>query len=132
MQLRQAEALGIEDDHHSGTRHIDPHLDDRCGHQYLRITLGEEAHLLLLLGGFHAPVHHAYTIVGEHFLQDFILVLHIAQRHLVALLHQWEHEVGLAAGLYLCAHRLVEAAQVGVGNVQRAYGLAAGGQLVYD
>ena len=32
VQLGQAEALGLLDDHDGGVRDIDADLDDRCGH----------------------------------------------------------------------------------------------------
>ena len=38
MQLGQAEALGVFDDHDRGVGHVDAHLNDRGGHQYVPVS----------------------------------------------------------------------------------------------
>ena len=38
VELRQAEALGILDQHHAGIRHVDPDLDHRRRHQHVQLA----------------------------------------------------------------------------------------------
>ena len=57
VQLGQAEALGLEDDHHRCVRNIHTHLDDRGGHKYLSFTTYELLHLFLFVLRFHTSVY---------------------------------------------------------------------------
>ena len=94
--------------------------------------MGEETHLFVFLYGLHPSVYHTDTVVGKHFLQNQEFIFHIAQCHLVALLHQWEYEVCLTPCFYLRTYGFIQSAQVGVGNVQCAYGFASWRKLVDD
>src|SRR5690606_20685337 len=57
VQLGEAEALGMLDDHDGGVGDIDPNLDDSCGHQELDFISLKAGHDLLLGGGGHAAMH---------------------------------------------------------------------------
>ena len=56
VQLRDAKALGVHDDHDGRVRHVDAHLDDRRGHQDVQVPLGKGAHDALLLLRRHPAV----------------------------------------------------------------------------
>ena len=51
MQLGDAEAVGVHDDHHSGVGDVDADLDDRGGDEDLGLTVSEAIHDGLLLIG---------------------------------------------------------------------------------
>ena len=62
VQLREAEALGVLDDHDRGRRHVDADLDDRRRDQQIDrrrpwIGGGEAGHRAVLVGALHAAVH---------------------------------------------------------------------------
>ena len=59
VELRQAEALGMLDDHHRRGRHVDADLDHRRRHQDRQPALGEGRHGRLALGALQAAVHQA-------------------------------------------------------------------------
>ncbi len=65
VQLGDAEAVGVHDDHQGGVRHVHAHLDHRGGHEELDLTVVEAAHDRCLLRRVHTPVQHA----GRHGLQ---------------------------------------------------------------
>ena len=48
MQLREAHALGVLDDHQSGVGYIDAHFDDGGRHQQVDFPVLEAAHGALL------------------------------------------------------------------------------------
>ena len=56
VQLGQAEALGMLDDHDGGVRHVDADLDDGGGDEDARLAVLEGAHGLVLLRPLHAAV----------------------------------------------------------------------------
>ena len=57
MELGESEALGIENHHYRGVRHIHTYLDDGSGNEDLRLTTYEALHFLFLLDGFHTSVY---------------------------------------------------------------------------
>ena len=58
VQLRDAEPVGVEDDHGRGVRHVDADLDDRRRDEHVDVAGGEGAHHLVLLVGRHPAVQH--------------------------------------------------------------------------
>ena len=75
MQLRQAEPLGVLDDHDRGIGHVDAHLDDSGRHEDMGPPAGKEHHLVVFLGGLHAPVYHRHAVMREHVLDLLITLL---------------------------------------------------------
>ena len=65
VQLRQSEAVGVLNDHDRGVGHVHAHLDNRRGHEHLRLVVAEALHDGLLLGSGHAPVQKLDPIIGE-------------------------------------------------------------------
>ena len=64
MKLGQAEALRVLHHHHSGVGHIDPHLYDRGGHQYIDGMLRELVHDAVLVPGAHPAVEIGHPDIG--------------------------------------------------------------------
>ena len=65
MELREPEAIRVEDDHHGRLGHIHPDLDDGGRHEYWRRAAGECLHGRLLLGAGHPSGERAYPRSGE-------------------------------------------------------------------
>ena len=63
MMLREIrsheESLGLLDHHQGGIRHVDAHLDHRRGDEDLCFAALEPRHGGVLVGAFHAAMHHA-------------------------------------------------------------------------
>ncbi len=97
MQLGQAQALGVLDDHQRRIRHVHAHLDHRGGDQQVGVTLLEGAHRGLFLGRLHAPVHQPDTQARQLRRQRFEGGLRGGGDHLVALVDQRAHPIGLAS-----------------------------------
>ena len=56
VQLRDAVALGVLDEHHGRVRHVDADLDDRRRHEHVRVARREALHRLGLLARPHLAV----------------------------------------------------------------------------
>ena len=65
MQLRQAKAFGMLDDHDRGVGNVDTDLDHRGGHQDIKLTLLEVPHDRFLFGGAHPPVQQADPAIRQ-------------------------------------------------------------------
>src|SRR6476620_6787376 len=57
MELSEAKALGILDDHHARLRHIDPDFDDRRRNENRDLALAESCHHGILVRPAHAAVN---------------------------------------------------------------------------
>ena len=99
MQLRQAEPLGVLDQHHRRVRHVHAHLDYRCGHQYLGLVAHKAAHLPVLGFGRHLSVHHAHFPFREKPDEPFTALLDAFQVKFFILLYQRIDHIDLTAGL---------------------------------
>ena len=64
VQLRDAETLGVLDQHDGRVRHVDPHLDDRRRDEHVASPAGERGHRLLLLARAHAAVQQRQPIAA--------------------------------------------------------------------
>ncbi|MNE95067.1 hypothetical protein D3C80_1931110 [compost metagenome] len=53
MQLGQAKAIRIHNDHQSGIWHVHPYLNDRCRYEQLYFVLVERTHDLILFRSRH-------------------------------------------------------------------------------
>ena len=63
VQLGDAVALGVLDDHHGGVRDVDADLDHRRGDEHVGAARGERGHRLLLLARAHLAVHQHDPVV---------------------------------------------------------------------
>ena len=72
VELGEAEALGVFNQHERGVRHVDTDLDDGSGDEHVDLVRGEGAHDGVLFLGFHLAVDGSDAKVGEDlFLQRF-------------------------------------------------------------
>ncbi len=65
VQLREAEAIGVDDEHDRCVGHVDADFDHRGSHEDVDLAALEALHGLFLLVRFHASVQHGHTPVGE-------------------------------------------------------------------
>ena len=107
MELREAEAFGVEYHHHGGVGHVHAHLYHCCGYEDVRLVAYELLHLFFLFGRFHLAVHLAYPEFGEHLAYRFITVFKVLKVGLLAFLYQREHHIHLPALVYLLSYAAV-------------------------
>ena len=72
VELGEAEALGVFNQHERGVRHVDADLDDGSGDEHVDLMRGEGAHDGVLILRLHLAVDGGDAKVGEDlFLQHF-------------------------------------------------------------
>ena len=109
MELGDAEAVGVEDDHHGRVGHVDADLDDGGGHEHVEVAArGTRAMTASFSAGGHPAVQQAEPQAGQ--LAGGRARSKVSSRRahleLLALLDERAHDVGLAAGGDLVAHLL--------------------------
>ncbi len=132
VELAEAVALGVLDEHHGRVRDVDADLDHGRGHEHVRAAGRERRHRLLLLARAHLAVHEHDAVVLElAAAQALELGGGGAGLQRLGLLHERADDERLAALVELLADALVGAGAlvVGAGDVgdDRA---APGGELV--
>src|SRR5215470_6564112 len=108
MQLRQAEALCVFDQHDRGVRHVYADLDHGRRHQNLNLIRAECPHYAFFLGGLHLSVQQADVEFREDLLAQVLVHLgRVPQIELFGLLDDRIDDVNLAALFDLVADELV-------------------------
>ena len=132
VELGQAQALRVFDDHQAGVGDVHPDLDDRGGHQQVQLPRSEGAHDRLALRPLDAPMDQPNPQLGEAFAQLAGGLLGGLTLQGLGLFDQSADPVGLpslGAGPPDALDDLVAAA---VGEGHGRDGGAARGQLVDD
>ena len=75
MELGEAEALGVLDDHDAGIRHVDADLDDGRRDEQLDLVRIEVLHDALLLGRRELAVHEAARDAAEDAVAQLVVDL---------------------------------------------------------
>lgn len=99
MQLTQAEAFGVLDEHDNGIGNIHTHFHHRCGDQQVDFPIFELPHNFVLFGGFHLAVEQSHPIVRKVMLLQVLGVFrggHQPQIHLAGL-HQRTDDISLVS-----------------------------------
>ena len=108
MELRQAEALRVLDNHHARIRHVDADFDDRRRDEDVQLARRERFHHAILAVAFHAAVQQADAVRRKHFRRK--VVRHLGRRFQVdfqRLLHERIDHVRLPSRVELCANERV-------------------------
>ena len=71
MELRQAETLGVLDDHNRGIGNVDADLDDGGSDENPQLAVAKLAHDVVALVRFHAAMDQADAKVFEQSLAHF-------------------------------------------------------------
>src|SRR5690606_18550640 len=97
VQLGQAEALRVLDDHQAGVGHVDADLDHRGGDQQVEPALLELVHHRSLLGRLQAPVDQPDAQLAKRRGKLLVGALRGLAGEFLGLLDQGADPVGLAA-----------------------------------
>ena len=133
VQLGEAEAVGVLDDHHGGVRDVDADLDHGRRHEHVDAAGGELGHHALAIRSGHLPVRAGHAHLGERSRgEPRRLLLRGARLDLRVLLDERAHHVRLPPRLDLLDDPAVAVLALGLGDHARLDLLAAGRQLVDD
>ena len=103
MQLSEAEALGVLDDHDVGIRHVDADLDHGRRHEDIQAAVGECLHGGVLGLVLHAAVQETDVLLTEQLRQVRVPLLGGGELRHVRAFDQRAHPIDLRAFLQLCA-----------------------------
>ena len=138
MELAEAEALGILDDHQRGVRHVHADLDDRRRDEDIRLAADKGGHDRVLVLRLHPPVDTAHGERRE-FPRKLPGVLlggfqFLFARRLVVLvvLHLRADDEDLTPLPHQLADKAVEARAIALVHGEGIHLLPSGGQLVDD
>ena len=129
VELREAEALGVLDDHHGGVRHVHAHLDRRW---WPRAPGPRPRRTRAITASFSAPFEPAVEQADAHPGQggratprpSAVAALHVLE--LLRLLDQRVDHVGLPARGHLAAHQLERRPGARAGGAQQRCARACG------
>ncbi|RMS11058.1 hypothetical protein ALP75_204885 [Pseudomonas syringae pv. actinidiae] len=130
MQLGQAKALGVFDDHQAGIRHIDTDLDHRGRHQQLQRALLEFSHDRGFFCGFHAPVDQPDANLAQSTGEFFVRGFSSLAGQFFGLFDQRADPIRLAPLGTGCADAFDDFQAAAVGNQHRIDRRSAGRQFV--
>ncbi len=115
VELREAEALGVLDDHDRGVRHVNADLDHGRRDEHLYLAADEAAHHLFLLGGLHPAVQEADGEVREDAVAQVLEhARRVLQVHLLGLFDERVDDVRLTARAHLALDAFVDAGAAGL------------------
>ena len=132
VELRESEALGVENHHDGGIRHIHTHLDHGGGDEDLGLTTYKALHLSFLLTGFHATMHLTEMELGECLFQYLVAVFQILEVRFLGFLNQREDNIDLAPLTDLLADAIVERGHTRVEDMGGSYRFTTWWQLIDD
>ena len=109
VELAEAEAVRVLDDHEGGVGHVHPHLDDGGGHQHVQLPPGEGGHDSAFLPGLLLSVDDAHPEVREDLgLQGVAVLLRGLHALGVGLVHGGADDVHLPPLAHLLPDEAVE------------------------
>ncbi|MNJ61377.1 hypothetical protein D3C77_571610 [compost metagenome] len=97
MELRQAEAIRVHDDHQRRVRHIDANLDHGRRDEQLHFIIVERPHDLIFLGRGHSPVQQADLEVRKSLLHRYMQIDRILHIQLFRLFNQRTDQISLSS-----------------------------------
>ncbi len=131
VELGQAEALGVLDQHDRSVGHVDADLDHGGRDEEVDLAGLEPAHDGLLVLDAQSAVQEAHAEIGEDVAGE--MASHVGSRfeiHGLRLLDQGIHDVDLAAFLHLLAQELVDLGPLALRAGHRLHRSPARRQLV--
>ncbi len=136
VQLRQAEAIGIENRHERGVRDIDADFDDGGGDEGVKFPVAEGRHDVGALLTIHAAMHEADAETLKFVRLDTLInMLRARCRLIVVGLGEFDaraDEIGLAAFAQLLAEKIPGLVRAVAVNAAGDDALAAGRKLGHD
>ena len=134
VELREAKALGVLDDHYRGVGNVDADFYDGGSHHDMGNATFETVHLEGFLVGGEASVDHRGLVLRprEIALHHLEAVLQVLEVHLLAFFDERIDDVYLATGVDFFFEEGEDEWTVALVTVEGAHGVAARGQLVDD
>ena len=135
VELGEAEAFGVLDDHEGCPGHVHAYLDDGGGAEDVNFSGGEGSHDHLLVLPLHLPVEQTYPQVGKDFgLQGLGVGGHCFQvlTALLPFLHSGTDHIHLVPLLDLLAHETVHPLPEGFPHQEGVHVLASWRAFVDD
>ena len=132
VKLRESESLGVFDDHDGGVGHVHAHLDHGGGHEDVRLSAGEELHLVVFGGGFESAMDEGHAIVGEGFAHFFVTLLEGEEVEFLVFLDEGVDDIGLSSLAQLLPHEVVHGLAVALVAHEGGDGFASRGEFVDD
>ena len=132
VELREAEAFGVFDDHDGGVGDVDADFDDRGGDEDLRFVFAEALHDVVFFFAGEAAVEEADFQFGEDFFGEALVFVHRGFQFELRFFDHRIDDVGLMAGGDFAAQKFPDAGEVRLGGEARLDGRAAGRKFVED
>ncbi len=108
MQLREAEALGMLNNHDAGVGYIDAHFDDSSRYENVILAIAKGEQHSLFIGGVHAAMEQGHPQIGKDFgLQMLVFGHGGAQIDLFGIFNQRQNHIGLATLGNLPPHQVI-------------------------
>src|SRR5713226_3825234 len=130
VELGEAEALGVLDDHDGGVGDVDADFDYGGGDEDLRFVFAEALHDFFLFVAGEAAVQEAELELGKNFAREALVLFHGGFQLELRFLDDGIDDVGLVAGGDFAAERFPDAGEMLLGGHARDDGRASGGKLV--
>src|SRR6266852_2948554 len=132
MELGEAEALGVLDDHDGGVGDIDADFDDGGGDEDLRFVFAEALHDFFFFVAGEAAVQEAELELGKNFAREALVFFHGGFQLELRFLDDGIDDVALVAGGDFAAEEFPDAGEMRLAGRARDDGRAAGGKLIED
>jgi hypothetical protein len=132
VELGEAEALGVLDDHDGGVWDIDADFDDGSGNEDLCFVFAEALHDFFFFVAGEAAVQEAELELGKNFAREAFVFFHGGFQLELRFLDDGIDDVGLVAGGDFAAKRLPNAGEMLLGGHARDDRSAAGREFVED
>ena len=132
MQLGQAEAVGVLDNHHRGVGDVHAHLDDGCGYHDLCVPIDKALHLEILVLGSQPTVADTEFVLrlGEVVQQGLIALLQCNHIRVLRLLDARIDHINLSPKRNLLLHEHHDAVAVIAIDMVSLHRLSARRQLI--
>ena len=132
MELGEAEAFGVLDDHDGGVGDVDADFDHRGRDEDLRFVFAETFHDGVFFFAGKAAVEKAEFQFGEDFLGEALVFVDGGFEFEFRFFNHGINDVGLMAGGDFLAKKFPDAGEMRLGGEARLDGRAAGRKLIED
>ena len=112
MELREAEAIGIDDHHDRCIRNVDADFDDRGAHEDVDRATLEAIHRLFFFRRAHSAVHHGDAAIRKAALDRFESERERLEIELLRLFDDRINDVSLRAGVDFFVDECVDALEL--------------------
>jgi len=132
VELGEAEAFGVFDDHSGGVGDVHADFDHRGGDEDLRFVFAEAFHDGVFFFARKAAVEETEFQFGENFFREALVLLHRGFEFELRFFDHRIDDVGLMAGGDFFAEKFPDAGEMRLGGEARLDGRAAGRKFVED